>query len=152
MNLPQRTVGLCVTISIYIYSYIYIHTYIHKDNEQLSDINWESSFSLSHVLGDTCHKRPCAYVNFLDHVTCTHLLAFMLHVTQQVVLGWDGVFSSFLEHAHMNTSSLLRNMMVLALEHISVLRNMMVLALEHISVLRNMTVLALEHGMNCFGT
>ena len=50
----------------------------------------------------------------------------MLNVTQQVGLGWGGVgMFTFLEHAHMNTSSLLRNMMVLALEHISVLRNMM---------------------------
>ena len=36
---------------------------------------------------------------------------------------------------------MLRNMMFLALEHISMLRNMMFLALEHISVLRNMMFL-----------
>ena len=70
--------------------------------EHLPHLEEMIQFDWYHVFGDTCHKRPCAYVNFLDHVTCTHVLAFMLDVTQEVGLGWGGVgMFTFLEDAHM---------------------------------------------------
>ena len=57
------------------------------------------------VFGVTCHKRPCAYVNFCDHVTVprNELLRYIFHTcTARVGLGWGGVGTlTFLEHAHM---------------------------------------------------
>ena len=45
------------------------------------------------VFGATCHKRPCAYVNFWVGVggMLTFLaLAHMLDATQDAGLGWGG--------------------------------------------------------------
>ena len=45
------------------------------------------------VFGATCHKRPCAYVNFWVGVRgmLTFLaLAHMLDATQDAGLGWGG--------------------------------------------------------------
>ena len=60
---------------------------------------------ICHVQGVTCHKRPCAYANFWDHVKVLRkgLLRYILHAYfTHVRQSWGGVgVFTFLEHAHM---------------------------------------------------
>ena len=62
------------------------------------------------ILGATCHKRPCAYVNFWVGVggMLTFLaFAHMLDATQDAGLGWGGCKRSL----HLRTCWMLRKML-----------------------------------------
>ena len=51
------------------------------------------SASQQDVFGATCHKRPCAYVNFwvgVGEMLMFLALAHMLDATQDAGLGWGG--------------------------------------------------------------